>query len=197
MGWGILYTSRNSEFTITQQSVLCNSDFCVPSAHFGVQKKKKKKRWIGPVRHRRYPLDSRWTTTVEDATQMMRKAVWFCPMSGLRYAAIVSKISADLCLSIALRRCHYLCGFALLYPHRSRPQLFLSSLSSPSPPSLYVTLLKSDRCGVNLQPSLTPSLLRTSRSHCLRWGSWQCSNYTVSEWVDFLKKKILGRKFLE
>ncbi len=66
----------------------------------------------------------------------------------------------------------------------SAPTLSLLSLSSPSPPSLYVTLLKSDRCGVNLQPSLTPSLLRTSRSHCLRWGSWQCSN-----WVD-LKKEL-------
>lgn len=127
----------------------------------------------------------------------MRKAVWFRPMSGLRYAAIVSKISADLCLSIALSRCHYLCGFALLYPHRSRPQLFLSSLSSPSPPPLYVTLLKSDRCGVNLQPSLTPSLLRTSRSHCL--SSWHCTNYTIFR-VSWLKndfnKNILGRNLL-
>jgi len=47
-------------------------------------------------------------------------------MSGLRYAAIVSKIGADLCLSIALSRCHYLCGFALT--------LSLLSLF-PQPPS--------------------------------------------------------------
>lgn len=130
MGWVILYTSRNPEFTITQQSVLRN-DFCVSSAHFGLQKKQR----LGPVLHSRYPLDSRWTTTVEDATQMTRKAVRFCPMSGLRYVVTVSKMSADVCLSITLRRCHYLCGFALLYPHRSRPQLFLSSLSLfPQPP---------------------------------------------------------------
>lgn len=122
----------NPEFTITQQSVLRNNDFCVPSAHFVVQKKLR----LGPVLHSRYPLDSRWTTTVEDATQMTRKAVRFCPISGLRYAATVSKMSADVCLSITLRRCHYLCGFALLYPHRSRPQLFLSSLSLPPAPLL-------------------------------------------------------------
>lgn len=166
--WVIIYTCRNPEFTITQQSVLCNNDFCVSSAHFGVQKKKQ---WLGPGLHSRFPLDSRWTRTVEDATQMTREAVRFCPTSGLRYAATMSK-NKRLCmskhrapsLSLSLWFCPSVSSSI------SAPTLSLLSLSSPSPPSLYVTLLKSDRCGVNLQPSLTPSLLRTSRSHCLRWG---------------------------
>lgn len=160
------HTCTNPTFTIARRSISGNCDFCASSTHFSGEESDGSLRRV--LRHSRYPLDSRWTWM---QPKMTRKAVQWS--SGLCYAVTVSEPSGDLCLNIALPHCHYLCGFALLlllYPHRSRPQLFLSSLSSPGSPSLYVTLLKSDRCGVNLQPSLTPSLLRTSRAHCLRWG---------------------------